>query len=147
MTGTGAKVGDTVTLTLRGKPVGVRIGGEVFDTGNDGRTVFTALATLKPAAPDLNSTTQYVDLKPGTDADAYVTALDAELKPLVLGGVVLDTHERVHDLGVHKALGMTPRQTVTTVVTSVVLPGLAGGPLGVPLGLAVHSAATALRAE
>ncbi|WP_234336832.1 ABC transporter permease [Streptomyces xylophagus] len=177
LTATGTKVGDTVTLAVRGKAVVVRIVGEVFDTGNDGRTVFTDAGTLKAAAPDLKSTTQYVDLKPGTDTDAYVTALDAELKPLgvsatsakhtngsdtatildsltalltlmlvcvaglgVLGGVVLDTHERVHDLGIHKALGMTPRQTVTMVVTSVVLPGLAGGALGVPLGLAVHSA-------
>lgn len=46
----------------------------------------------------------------------------------VLGGVVLDTHERVHDLGIHKALGMTPRQTVTMVVSSVVPPGLAAAP-------------------
>ena len=177
LTATGTKVGDTVTLTVRGKPVGVRIVGEVFDTGHDGRTVLTDAATLKPAAPDLNSTTQYVDLKPGTDPHTYVTELNAELKPLgvtastaknvngsgtvtvldsltalltlmlvcvaglgVLGGVVLDTHERVHDLGIHKALGMTPRQTVTMVVTSVVLPGLVGGALGVPLGLAVHGA-------
>lgn len=133
---------------------------------------------------------QYVDLKPGTDTDAYVTALDAELKPLgvgatstkysngsdtvtvldsltalltlmpgcaaglgVLGGVVLDTHERVHDLGIHKTLGMTPRQTVTTVVTSVVLLGLAGVAVAVlgslrPAGWAARiRTATALRAE
>lgn len=177
LTATGARVGDTVTLTVRGKPVEVRIVGEVFDTGHDGRTVLTDATTLRPAAPDLNSPTQYADLRPGTDAHAYLTALNAELKPLgvtasttkssngsdtvtvldsltalltlmlvcvaglgVLGGVVLDTHERVHDLGIHKALGMTPRQTVTMVVTSVVLPGLAGGALGVPLGLAVHGA-------
>lgn len=177
LSATGTKVGDSVTITVRGKPVVVRIVGEVFDTGNDGRRVFTDAATLSTAAPGLKSTAEYVDLKPGTDTDAYVTALNAELKPLgmsatsakyangsgtatvldsltalltvllvcvaglgVLGGVVLDTHERVHDLGIHKALGMTPRQTVTMVVASVVLPGLAGGALGVPLGLAVHHA-------
>ncbi|WP_427923975.1 ABC transporter permease [Streptomyces sp. cg40] len=177
LTATGTKVGDTITITVRGKPVVVRIVGEVFDTGNDGRRVFTDAATLRTAVPGLKSTTEYVDLKPGTDTDAYVTALNAELKPLgvsatsakyangsdtatvidsltalltvllvcvaglgVLGGVVLDTHERVRDLGIHKALGMTPRQTVTMVVASVVLPGLAGGALGVPLGLAVHHA-------
>ncbi|MEV6482115.1 FtsX-like permease family protein [Streptomyces sp. NPDC051576] len=177
LTATGAKVGDGITLTVRGKAVGVRIVGEVFDTSHDGRTVLTDAATLKAAVPDLKSTSQYVDLRPGTDTDAYVTALNAELKPLgvsatstkysngsgtvtvidsltalltlmlvcvaglgVLGGVVLDTHERVRDLGIHKALGMTPRQTVTMVVASVVPPGLLGGALGVPLGLAVHSA-------
>ncbi|MFC8078039.1 FtsX-like permease family protein [Streptomyces sp. NPDC057307] len=57
----------------------------------------------------------------------------------VLNGVVLDTHERVRDLGVHKALGMTPRQIVAMVLTSVVLSGLLGGALGVPAGVALHT--------
>ncbi|WP_405499134.1 FtsX-like permease family protein [Streptomyces niveus] len=57
----------------------------------------------------------------------------------VLGGVVLDTVERVRDLGVYKALGMTPRQIVAMVLTSVALPGLAGGALGVPAGVALHA--------
>lgn len=56
----------------------------------------------------------------------------------VLSGVVLDTRERVRDLGIHKALGMTPRQTVVMVVTSVVMTGLVGGAVGVPLGVALH---------
>lgn len=56
----------------------------------------------------------------------------------VLNGVVLDTRERVQELGVHKALGMVPRQTISMVITSVVVPGLVGALLGVPLGLAVH---------
>ena len=45
----------------------------------------------------------------------------------VLNMVVLETRERVHDLGVHKALGMTPRQTITMVIASVVVTGLIGG--------------------
>jgi putative ABC transport system permease protein len=53
----------------------------------------------------------------------------------VLNMVVLETRERVHDLGVHKALGMTPRQTVTMVIASVVVTGLAGGAVGVPVGV------------
>ncbi|SEC00642.1 ABC transporter permease [Streptomyces sp. TLI_105] len=57
----------------------------------------------------------------------------------VLNGVVLDTRERVRDLGIHKALGMVPRQTIAMVVTSVVVTGLIGGALGVPLGVALHS--------
>ncbi|MFJ6087004.1 FtsX-like permease family protein [Streptomyces sp. NPDC092369] len=177
LTAAGAEVGDTVTLNVGSKPVSVRIVGEVFDTGDDGMRVFTEADTLKSAAPDLEPTTYAIDLKPGTDTDAYVDALNADLEPLgvsatsakslngsdtvtvlnsltafltallvcvaalgVLGGVVLDTHERVRELGVHKALGMTPRQTVTLVVASVVLPGVVGGVLGVPLGVAVHDA-------
>jgi putative ABC transport system permease protein len=56
----------------------------------------------------------------------------------VLNAVVLDTRERVRELGVHKALGMTPRQMIAMVVTSVVVTGLAGGAVGVPLGVALH---------
>lgn len=49
----------------------------------------------------------------------------------VLNTVVLDTRDRVHDLGVFKALGMTPRQTVAMVVTSVAGVGLLAGLLAV----------------
>lgn len=56
----------------------------------------------------------------------------------VLNTVVLDTRERVHELGVVKALGMSPRQTVAMVVASVVLIGLIGGVVGVPLGVVLQ---------
>ncbi|MFB6516425.1 ABC transporter permease [Streptomyces sp. NPDC056401] len=56
----------------------------------------------------------------------------------VLNTVVLDTRDRVRDLGVFKALGMTPRQTVVQVLTSVGAIGLAAGVVGVPLGVALH---------
>jgi putative ABC transport system permease protein len=59
----------------------------------------------------------------------------------VLNTVVLHTRERVHDLGVFKAVGMTPRQTVAMVLCSVagiavrqhVMPAMAAAAgLGVP---------------
>jgi putative ABC transport system permease protein len=56
----------------------------------------------------------------------------------VLNTVVLHTRERVHDLGVFKAVGMTPRQTVTMVLCSVAGTGLLAGVLAVPAGIAVH---------
>ncbi|WP_433199811.1 ABC transporter permease [Dactylosporangium sp. CS-047395] len=56
----------------------------------------------------------------------------------VLNTVVLDTRERVHELGVFKALGMAPRQTVAMVLTSVAGLGLVAGVLGVPAGMALH---------
>ncbi|MDX2585241.1 ABC transporter permease [Streptomyces sp. WI04-05A] len=56
----------------------------------------------------------------------------------VLNSVVLDTRERVHDLGVCKALGMSPRQTVSLVLASVAGIGVLGGLLGVPAGFALH---------
>ena len=56
----------------------------------------------------------------------------------VLNSVVLDTRERVHDLGVCKALGMSPRQTVSLVLASVAGIGVLGGLVGVPVGYALH---------
>ncbi|MEV3858060.1 FtsX-like permease family protein [Streptomyces sp. NPDC050095] len=57
----------------------------------------------------------------------------------VLNSVVLDTRERVHDLGVCKALGMTPRQTVALVLASVTGIGVLGGLIGLPAGYALHA--------
>jgi putative ABC transport system permease protein len=58
----------------------------------------------------------------------------------VLNTVVLDTRERVHDFGVFKALGMSPKQTITMVVTSVTGIGLLAGAIGAPIGIALHNA-------
>ncbi|MBD0422672.1 FtsX-like permease family protein [Streptomyces sp. TRM S81-3] len=177
LTATDSDVGDRVTLHVDGRPVTVRIVGEVLDTRNGGMQVFTDAATLRTAAPDLAASSRYIDVASGTSVQDYVRSLNAALEPLgavstseksqsdsdtvvilnsltalltlmlvavaglgVLNGVVLDTHERIRDLGVSKALGMTPRQTIAMVVTSVVLSGLAGGLLGVPIGVALHDA-------
>ena len=56
----------------------------------------------------------------------------------VLNAVVLDTRDRVRDLGIHKALGMMPRQTIAMVLSSVVVVGVVGGLVGTPVGAAVH---------
>ncbi|MEU1787719.1 ABC transporter permease [Streptomyces sparsogenes] len=172
---TGTRLGDTVTLNHGGTTVRVRIVGEIFDPRNQGMNVLTDAATTAPARTPAES--YRIALEPGTDATAYVAALNSALGSLdvtahagpsdgesemiivldalaglltlmlvavaglgVLNAVVLDTRERVHDLGVHKALGMTPRQTVAMVLASVVVVGLAGGALGVPAGLALHTA-------
>ena len=56
----------------------------------------------------------------------------------VLNTVVLYTRERVHDLGVFKAIGMTPRQAVAMVICWVAGTGLVAGLIAVPAGIAVH---------
>jgi putative ABC transport system permease protein len=56
----------------------------------------------------------------------------------VLNTVVLQTRERVHDLGVFKAVGMTPWQTVTMVISTVTGIGLAAGLIAIPAGVALH---------
>jgi len=57
----------------------------------------------------------------------------------VLNTVVLQTRERVHDLGVFKAVGMTPRQTIAMVVRSVAGIGLVAGLIAIPAGIALHN--------
>ncbi len=57
----------------------------------------------------------------------------------VLNTVVLQTRERVHDLGVFKAIGMTPRQTIAMVTCSVAGIGLVAGLIAIPAGIAVHN--------
>lgn len=103
-------------------------------------------ALNKDLAP-LGTTAQAGGLGRGSDVVATLNSLSALLTLMlvavaalgVLNGVLLDTRERVRDIGVHKALGMTPRQTVAMVLTSVVLTGLVAGSLGVPLGVTLHS--------
>jgi putative ABC transport system permease protein len=46
---------------------------------------------------------------------------------------------RVHDLGVFKSVGMTPRQAIAMVACSVTLIGLLAGIIAVPLGVLVHN--------
>lgn len=56
----------------------------------------------------------------------------------VLNTVVLQARERVHDLGVLKAVGMTPRQTIAMVVCWVAGTGLLAGLIAVPVGIALQ---------
>jgi putative ABC transport system permease protein len=56
----------------------------------------------------------------------------------VLNTVVLMTRERMHDLGVFKAVGMTPRQTIAMAVTTVAATGLIAGLIAVPAGITLQ---------
>ena len=97
----------------------------------------------------LRSTHAQVAVTPAERLNPTVVAFDALAVLLtlmlvsvaglgVLNSVVLDTRERIHDLGVCKAIGMTPGQTITQVLTSVAGAGLLGAAIGVPAGLALH---------
>jgi putative ABC transport system permease protein len=57
----------------------------------------------------------------------------------VLNTVVLGTRDRVHDLGVFKAVGMTPRQTSAMVVCWIAGAGLAAGVIALPVSVILHS--------
>ncbi|MFI9785111.1 FtsX-like permease family protein [Kitasatospora sp. NPDC051984] len=56
----------------------------------------------------------------------------------VFNTVVLNTRERRRDLGVFKAIGMTPRQVKAMMITSMAAVGLVGGLVGLPLGVLAH---------
>ena len=70
---------------------------------------------------------------------ATLTLLLAAVAGLgVLNTVVLQIRERVHDIGVFKAVGMTPRQTMVMVVCSVAGIGLVAGLIAIPAGIVLH---------
>ncbi|MFI5915569.1 FtsX-like permease family protein [Dactylosporangium sp. NPDC051541] len=56
----------------------------------------------------------------------------------VFNTVVLNVRERVHEIGVLKTVGMTPRQVRAMVVASMVGLGVVAGMIAVPLGVSVH---------
>ncbi|MFF4274084.1 FtsX-like permease family protein [Streptomyces sp. NPDC001536] len=111
-----------------------------------GTDVTAYVDTLNKDLAPLGATARAGGLNSGSDMVVTLNALSAILTLMlvavaalgVLNGVLLDTRERVREIGVHKALGMTPRQTVAMVLTSVVVTGLVAGALGVPLGVALH---------
>jgi putative ABC transport system permease protein len=70
---------------------------------------------------------------------AMLTALIITVAGLgVLNTVALQIRERTHDIGVFKALGMTPRQTLAMIIWSVTATGLTAGISGVPAGVYLH---------
>ncbi|WP_328872815.1 FtsX-like permease family protein [Streptomyces sp. NBC_00287] len=179
----GVRVGDSLTLTEKGRSTTVRIVGEAFFTEDDGMLLLTQATTLTALGLDADPHRFYAQPDPGTATSAYLTALndtladtgafahtntdnassviaamDALIAMLtlmlvavaglgVLNTVVLDTRDRIHDLGTLKALGMTPRQTVGMVLTSVTGIGLLAAAAGVPLGIALHHYVTPLMGD
>ena len=68
-----------------------------------------------------------------------LTVLVAVLAGLgVLNATLMLTRERVHDLGVYKAVGMTPRQTIAMVTCWALTPALAAALIALPAGIALH---------
>jgi putative ABC transport system permease protein len=172
LTETGLKVGERFTLSVNGKPVTVRIAGQVYHP--DSPDLFTSWQTLGGPAAGLAPELYDIGLKPGTNAQAYTTALSKALgsqftvgitqggggisgladKSLihtltvliavlaglgVLNSVLMATRERVHDLGIFKALGMTPWQTITMVICWVIAPAVTAAIIAIPMGIIAHS--------
>lgn len=112
----------------------------------DGAT--TALAALS-VAPQVTADTQE------NESVAVMLSLIATLTLLlsvvaalgVFNTVVLNTRERIHEIGVLKSIGMTPRQVRLMVMTSMAAVGALAGVLAVPAGWAVHRAVVPVMAD
>ena len=93
-------------------------------------------ARTTPSPPTAASPTEFAAV---IGLIATLTLLLAAVAGLgVLNTVVLQTRERVHDLGVFKAVGMTPRQVTAMVVCSVAGIGLVAGLVAIPAGVALQ---------
>jgi putative ABC transport system permease protein len=175
LTQTGLSVGDSTTVSAGGKPVTVRIAGEVFDPqGRDQPALLTSWQTLGGRAAGLTVAQYDVQLAPGVDPSLYASALSRRLPGRsqfnafvpssgqffsiatglisiltlmlavvaglgVLNTVLLSTRDRTHDLGVFKAVGMTPRQTVAMVLCWVVGPAICAGVVALPVAEVLHA--------
>jgi putative ABC transport system permease protein len=58
----------------------------------------------------------------------------------VLNTVLMLTRERVHDLGIFKAVGMTPRQAITMVTCWAIAPAIGAAIIALPVGMALQDA-------
>ena len=58
----------------------------------------------------------------------------------VLNSVLMLTHERIHDLGIFKALGMTPPQTILMIACWVAVPAITATIIALPTGIALQEA-------
>ncbi|HEY0530815.1 MAG TPA: FtsX-like permease family protein [Actinoplanes sp.] len=164
LTATGKHLGDTVTGAGHGP---LTLVGEVFD-GSANNHLYTDAASipgpkpilewyvkLKPGTDraaylaalqnrHLQAEATRTEGADGTlllldSLTAFLTVLLVSVAGLgVLNAVVLESRDRVHDIGVHKSMGMTPKQTAVMVVASVGVPGLIGGVVGVPAGYLLH---------
>ena len=58
----------------------------------------------------------------------------------VLNTVLMTTRDRVHDLGVFKALGMRPGQIITMVICWIAVPAIIAAAIAVPAAVALNTA-------
>jgi putative ABC transport system permease protein len=58
----------------------------------------------------------------------------------VLNTVLMTTRDRVHDLGIFKALGMRPGQVLTMVVCWIAVPAVIAGAIAAPAAVALNTA-------
>ncbi|MFF9198399.1 ABC transporter permease [Streptomyces sp. NPDC014779] len=124
--GTGAGAGSGGDADTRAEEVAARLDAAIRPIG----------ARAEPAEPAKSSVILAMQA-----LIALLTVMLVAVAALgVFDTVVLDTRDRVRDLGILKSLGMTPAQTTVRVLAPVGVVGLVAGAVGVPLGVALHRA-------
>jgi len=148
-------VGEVFDPQGRGKPAMIT-GWQTLGGASAGLTVQQYDVGLQPGT-DPNAYSQALNhalfpnfFASATTGDSFYQTLTALIGTLtlllalaaglgVLNTVVLATRDRVHDLGVFKAVGMTPRQTIAMVICWIAGAGLVAGVIAVPMSVILHS--------
>ena len=164
------RVGQEVAVRVETENVTLRIVGTCYCFW----TLGMDWSTYAAVAPNAQPIDYLVQLRPGTNVDAYVRQVSAAqpdfLVPqaissgtgfnieaildamvaalaLILGAIaglgvfnalLLTTRERVRDIAILKAIGMTPGQVMAMVTASAGVLGFVGALLGIPAGIGLY---------
>jgi len=71
------KIGDSFTASANGKPLQLRVVGEVYDVSNLGHELFMDWSTLAEVSPDSSPDVYYVTLSTGANVSDYVRRVAA----------------------------------------------------------------------
>jgi putative ABC transport system permease protein len=130
-----AGVGTLAGLTDRGTPDWYAVG---LAPGTDPARYGEALSAALGTDASVSVRDQQNDAQTFAILIGLVVTLTVLLSTVaglgVFNTVVLNTRERVHEIGVLKTLGMTPSQVSSSVVASMAGIGLVAGGLAVPFG-------------
>jgi putative ABC transport system permease protein len=112
-------------------------------------TLSRALAPLGPAfkagavEPGKNLSAFSISQTVNTSLMRQLTLIITLLAAIgVLSSLLLATRERVYDLGVFKAVGMTPRQAIAMVTCWVIAPAIGAALIGLPAAIVIHAVTT-----
>src|SRR5262249_17818328 len=100
---THVRIGDWFSGTIEGHPVRLHVVGEAFSINNFGPSVWMDWSTLASAAPKSEPFYYWVFLTPGSDAEAYVSHIQARSPDLL-------------SVQVNRAHAFTPVTTINAVL-------------------------------
>jgi putative ABC transport system permease protein len=129
--------------TLGGTAAGIRA--TYYAIGlRPGTNAHAYLASLSGTlGPGFGAHTTQTSTGGAADSSALITLLAELLAALaalgVLTCVLILTREHVHDLGIFKAVGMTPRQTLTMILCWVTAPAIAAAATAIPAAIYLHT--------